>query len=101
MLRRCGVFVSSAWKRVVSSDSLPNLLAMTESESKEVEKVLLHLSDARMRTKRAADALAKDRAAEHVVESLRSTEQGLAEMHRALSQATYYAVPAESLRLAV
>lgn len=75
---------------------------MTESESKEVEKVLLHISDARTRTRRAADALEKDGAARHVVESLRTTEQGLADMHRALSQATYYAVPAESgLRLAV
>jgi hypothetical protein len=74
---------------------------MTESESKEVEKVLLHISDARARTRRAADALEKEGAARHVVDSLRSTERELASMHRALSQATYYAVPAEALHLAV
>ena len=74
---------------------------MTERESKEVEKILLHISDARSRTRRAADALEKDGAARHVVEALRSSEQQLAGLHRSLSQGTYYAVPDEGLRLAV
>ena len=74
---------------------------MTERESKEVEKVLLHISDARSRTRRAADALEKDGGAKHVVDALRSSEQQLAGLHRALSQGTYYAVPDDGMRLAV
>lgn len=65
---------------------------MTEREFQEVEKALLHISDARTWTQRAADALGKDGASPHVVEALRSSEQDLAATHRKLSQATYYAV---------
>ena len=74
---------------------------MTERESKEVEKILLHISDARSRTRQAADALERDGGAKHVVDALRSSEQQLGGLHRALSQSTYYAVPDEGLRLAV
>jgi hypothetical protein len=48
---------------------------MTERQSSEVEKVLLHLSDARTRARRAAEVVAKDGAERHVVEALRATEQ--------------------------
>lgn len=58
----------------------------------EVEKVLLHISDARIWTQRAAETLAKDGGTPHVVDALRSSEQELAVAHRKLSQATYYAV---------
>ncbi len=74
---------------------------MTEQESKEVEKVLLHLADARASTRKAAKTLSKDGAAAHVAAAVQETEKQLAELHRALSQATYYAVPDEGLRLAV
>lgn len=74
---------------------------MTERQSSEVEKVLLHLSDAKLRAARAVDAVVKDGADAHVVQALRETERQLGELHRALSQATYYAVPDESLKLAV
>ncbi len=74
---------------------------MTERESKEVAKVLLHISDARLRTQRAADDLAREGAAEHVVAALRASETSLASLHRTLSQGTYYAVQDDSLRLAV
>ncbi len=66
---------------------------MTERESREVERILLHLSDARSRARSVAQALEKDGASEHVVAALRSSEHGLADLHRALTQATYYAVP--------
>lgn len=75
--------------------------AMTERDAKEVEKVLLHISDARSRTRRAAEGIEKVGGAQHVVDALRSSEQQLAELHRTLSQATYYAVPDDGLRLAV
>lgn len=74
---------------------------MTERHSSEVEKVLLHLSDARTRARRAADTVEKDGADVHVIEALRDTERQLADLHRKLSQGTYYAVPESSLRLAV
>jgi hypothetical protein len=74
---------------------------MTETHSSEVEKVLLYLSDARTRARKAAETVEKDGADEHVVQALRDTEQQLAELHRKLSQGTYYAVPDSSLRLTV
>lgn len=74
---------------------------MTEGHSSEVEKVLLHISDARTRARKAAETVEKDGAEEHVVQALRETEEQLAELHRKLSQGTYYAVPDSSLRLAV
>jgi len=74
---------------------------MTERQSSEIEKVLLHISDARMRARRAAQAVQKDGAEAHVVEALLESERDLGELHRKLSQGTYYAVPASSFRLAV
>jgi hypothetical protein len=75
--------------------------AMTELQSSEVEKVLLHVSDARARARRAAEACVKDGAEPHIVEALVDAERQLAELHRKLSQGTYYAVPDQSLKLAV
>ncbi len=74
---------------------------MTERQSSEVEKVLLHISDARMRAHRAAQAVEKDGAEAHIVEALRESERDLGALHRKLSQGTYYAVPGPSFRLAV
>jgi hypothetical protein len=74
---------------------------MTEGHSSEVEKVLLHISDARTRARKAAESVEKAGADEHIVQALRESEQQLAELHRKLSQRTYYAVPDSSLRLAV
>lgn len=74
---------------------------MTERQSSEVEKVLLHLSDARTRARRAAELVEKDGAEPHVVAALRATERELANLHRSLSQGTYYAVTDSSLQLAV
>jgi hypothetical protein len=74
---------------------------MTERQSSEVEKVLLHISEARTRARRAAELVRKDGAEPHIVEALAAAEQQLAELHRTLSQGTYYAVRDSSLRLAV
>lgn len=74
---------------------------MTESQSSEIEKVLLYISDARTRTKRAADAVAKDGADAHIVQALADAERQLGELHIKLSQGTYYAVPDDSLKLAI
>lgn len=72
---------------------------MTERQSSEVEKVLLYISDARARAAKAADAVAKDGAESHIVEALRSSERQLADLHRELSQGTYYAAPDAPMRL--
>ncbi len=73
---------------------------MTERQSSEVEKVLLHVSEARTRARRAAEIVEKDGAEAHIVEALRTAERQLADLHRKLSQGTYYAVADSSLRLA-
>lgn len=72
---------------------------VTDRELQEVEKVLLHISDARTWTQRATEALGKDGASPHVVDALRSSEQDLAAAHQKLSQATYYAVPEAAPKL--
>lgn len=74
---------------------------MTERQSSEIEKVLLHLSDARTRARRAAETVEKDGAEAHILAALKDTEQQLADLHRKLSQGTYYAVPDDTLKLAV
>jgi hypothetical protein len=74
---------------------------MTERQSSEVEKVLLHISDARSRTQRAIADVSKDGAEPHIIQALEDTERELTELHRRLKQGTYYAVPDEPLRMAV
>jgi len=74
---------------------------MTERQSSEIEKVLLHLSDARSRARKAVEAVEKDGADEHIIAALKETEQQLGHLHRKLSQGTYYAVPDSALKLAI
>jgi len=72
---------------------------VTDRELQEVEKVLLHISDARTWTQRTAEVLGEEGASPHVVDALRSSEQDLAAAHRKLSQATYYSVPEAAPKL--
>jgi hypothetical protein len=74
---------------------------MIERHASEVEKVLLYVEDARTRAKRAADALEKDGAEQHVVAALRETERQLDDQHTKLAQGTYYAISDATLKLAV
>jgi len=74
---------------------------MNEHQSSEVEKVLLYISDARTRAKRAAATIEQDGADAHVVAALKDAERQLGELHRQLAQGTYYAVPDSSLKLAI
>lgn len=74
---------------------------MNEHQSSEVEKVLLYISDARTRAKRAAATIEQDGADAHVVAALTDAERQLGELHRQLAQGTYYAVPDSSLKLAI
>ncbi len=66
---------------------------MTERQFSEVERVLLHISDARTRAGTAAKTVEKDGADEHIVAALRDAEQQLGALHRQLTRGTYYAIP--------
>jgi hypothetical protein len=77
------------------------LVVVVESHSREVERVLLFVSDARDRAKRAADQLRQDGADPHVVEAIESAQEDLTDLHRRLMQTTYYAVPDAAQKLAV
>lgn len=83
------------------SGAASTLLLVTEASSSEVEKVLLYISDARERARRAKEDVLRHGADAHVVTALASTEQGLGELHRRLTQGTYYAVPDSPEQLAV
>lgn len=74
---------------------------MTEKQYQEVERVLLHISDARTRAGTAAKAVDKDGADAHIVAALWDAEQQLGALHRQLSQATYYAIPEAQAHLPV
>jgi hypothetical protein len=74
---------------------------MKETQSSEVEKVLLYIGDARERARRAADAVAKDGAESHIVDALAEAEIALGELQQKLTQATLYAIPEDTLKLAV
>jgi len=74
---------------------------MTDESLGEVEKVLLHISDARRRAAQAADRLEKSGVDLDVVRALRDAQLELDRLHRGLAQGTYYARPEDTLRLAV
>lgn len=74
---------------------------MTGGSSSEVEKVLLFISDARGRAKKARAQLAGEQADQQVLEALDQAEKTLALAHRQLMQGTYFAVPERNEQLAV
>ncbi len=73
---------------------------VTEAQSIEVEKALLYIGDARARTRAAAERVGKAESQQHVARALREAERELGELHRRLTQQTFYAVDTEA-RLAV
>jgi cellobiose-specific phosphotransferase system component IIA len=74
---------------------------MNELSSSEVEKVLLFVSDARNRARKARAQLVAEGAEEHVVEAMERAESSLGEAHRDLMQGTYFAVPEHDKQLAL
>jgi cellobiose-specific phosphotransferase system component IIA len=64
---------------------------MTERELIEVERVLLHIGDARMRARRAAATIEQGDGCRSAIVALRESERRLGEAHRQLTQGTYYA----------
>jgi len=65
---------------------------MTERQFSEVERVLLAIGDAAARSRRAAVAVASDRAEQHVVDALHLAHESLSRVYSDLAQRTYYAV---------
>lgn len=74
---------------------------MTEAQSGEVERLLLYISDARDRAARSARTVERDGGEPHVVQALRDTQRQLDELHRSLTQRTFYAVRSDELTLSV
>ncbi|MEX2194845.1 MAG: hypothetical protein WD844_06125 [Thermoleophilaceae bacterium] len=66
---------------------------MNEAHFNEIERALLHISDARRRTARAAKALSRDGAEPHLVAALEEADQQMEALGRRLTQRTYFAVP--------
>ena len=73
---------------------------MSGGSSSEVEKVLLFISDAQGRAKRARAQLSGDQADPHVLEALDRAEKALSAAHRELMQGTYFAIPDRNEQLA-
>ena len=73
---------------------------MNEDHFREIEKVLLYVSDAQERAARAATTIGKSDAEPHLVAALDEAAVALSSLHRRLMQGTYWAVPAAE-RLAV
>lgn len=74
---------------------------MNEAHFREIEKVLLYVSEARRKAGRVAEAIERDGAEPHLVAALRDAERDLAELHRRPMHGTYWAVPKEQLALVV
>lgn len=68
---------------------------MNEAHFGEIEKALLFVSEARLRSERAAQTIAAAGADQHLVDAMQELARGLAELHRVAMQQTYFAVPAE------
>ena len=68
---------------------------MRETDSSEVERVLLHVGNAADRARRAAVHIAKAEGEPHVVKALEDAADELRGVYRQLAQATYYAVPGD------
>lgn len=67
--------------------------SMNEEHFSEIEATLLYISEARERAEKARKSLEKQGAETHLVDALRHSEASLRDLHRALMQGTYFAVP--------
>lgn len=72
---------------------------VNEAHFREIEKVLLYLSEARRKAVGVAGEIERDGAEPHLVAALAETERELADLHRRPMQGTYWAVPKQQLRL--
>ncbi len=73
---------------------------MNEAHFKEIEKVLLYISDARERAERGVKSLSGSGAEPHLIAALEDSQATLTELHRHLMRSTYFSVGDQD-RLAV
>jgi len=74
---------------------------MTEAQSGEVERLLLYISDARERAGQSVKAVERDGGDTHILAALRDAQAQLDEIHRTLTQRTFYAICHDELTLGV
>jgi hypothetical protein len=74
---------------------------MNEAHFREIEKVLMYVSESRRRAESVAREIERDGAEPHLVEALRDAERDLADLHRRLMQGTYWAVPKPQQQLSL
>lgn len=72
---------------------------LDEQHFGEIDVAMLYIEEARSRAERAADALRRGGADEHLVEALEKAEAELSDVARRLRQGTLFAVPKEQLSL--
>ena len=60
---------------------------------------MLYIEEARARAERAADALRRSGAEDHLVEALERAESEISDVARRLRQGTLFAIPKEQLTL--
>jgi hypothetical protein len=72
-----------------------------EDHLRDVDRVLLYISQARVKAEEIAEALAKDGAEERLVSALRTAAGAMAAEHKRLMNSTFYIVPAEQGRMEV
>jgi hypothetical protein len=65
---------------------------MNESHFSEIERVLLHVSEAASRAGRASAELRRSGAQPHLVQALDEAKAELEETYRSLTQGTYFAI---------
>ena len=87
---------TSATSSTVSGERRQEL---EDKHFEEIDVAMLYIEQARSRAERAAAALRKSGADEHLVDALTKTEAELSDVARRLRQGTFFAVPKEQLSL--
>lgn len=70
-----------------------------EERLRDIDRVLLYVSEARVKAEEIAAALAKDGAEERLVAALRTAAAAMGAEHKRLMNSTFHTVPVEQERL--
>lgn len=72
---------------------------LDEQHFEEIDVAMLYIEQARSRAERAAEALRKAGADDHLIEAMTRAQEELSDVARRLRQGTLFAVPKEQLSL--
>ena len=72
---------------------------LDEQHFEQIDVAMLYIEEARTRAERAAEALRRGGADDHLVEALEKAQDELSDVARRLRQGTLFAVPKEQLSL--